>query len=227
MAARTKSYIPQVLLVNANPLLLNLLEDYLADRDLLVSTAKSFTEATEFSKRTSFDLVITDLILDDAKISKANFLAFLNGDSHTGTVIFTSVPDPRLLGIELNQIPRNAAYVVSDQGSSLTDLIEACRFVISGRTPTKYRQHLLAKHELADLSRSQLNVLSLVAAGASNTEIAKQRGTTVRAVENLMKRTLSAMNLDGTLDSNSRVKAVLLYLETMGIQTPTRLDSKL
>jgi DNA-binding NarL/FixJ family response regulator len=67
--------------------------------------------------------------------------------------------------------------------------------------------------------------LSLVASGASNTEIAKQRGTTVRAVENLMKRTLSAMKLDGTSDSNSRVKAVLLYLETLGIETPTRLDS--
>ena len=225
MAARTKSYIPQVLLLNSNPLLVNLLEDYLEDRDLVVSTAKSFTQATEILKSRSFDLVITDLILDDAKISKAGFLALLNGDSNTGTVIFTSVPDPRLLGIELNQIPRQAAYVVTDQESSLTDLIEACRFVISRRTPTKYRQHLLAKHKLADLSRSQLNVLSLVASGASNSEIAKQRGTTVRAVENLMKRTLSAMNLDGSLDSNSRVKAVLLYLETLGIETPTRLDS--
>jgi DNA-binding NarL/FixJ family response regulator len=225
VATKPKTYRPHVLLVNNQPLLQKLLVDHLTARDLFVHPVNSLAQATDYLKVNSVDLVITDLILDEKEVSKREFLSFINGDSNTGIAIFTSVPDPRLLGIELNQIPRHAAYVVSNQKSSLTDLVEACRFVISGRTPTKYRQHLLAKHELAELSRSQLNVLSLVASGASNTEIAKQRGTTVRAVENLMKRTLSAMKLDGTSDSNSRVKAVLLYLETLGIETPTRLDS--
>jgi DNA-binding NarL/FixJ family response regulator len=225
VATKAKTYRPQVLLVNINQLEQQLLFDYLSAHDLVVTAASSFAQASEILKTKPIDLVITDLILEERKISKAEFLSFINGNSNTGTVIFTSVPDPRLLGIELNQIPRHAAYIVSDQESSLSNLLEACRFVLSGRVPTKHRHHLLAKHALAELSRSQLNVLSLVAAGASNTEIAKQRGTTVRAVENLMKRTLSAMKLDGSPDSNSRVKAVLIYLETMGIKTPTRLDS--
>lgn len=225
MATKAKTYQPQVLLVNSQPLVQNLLVDYLTGRALIVKAVDSFIQATDFVKNTSVDLVITDLIFDDAEITKRDLLTFINGDSNAGTVIFTSVPDPRLLGIELNQIPRHVAYVVSDQASSLSHLLEASRLVIAGKAPTKFRQHLLAEHSLSELSRSQLNVLSLVAAGASNTEIAKQRGTTVRAVENLMKRMLSSMKLDGTLESNSRVKAALLYMQTMGIKTPTRLDS--
>jgi DNA-binding NarL/FixJ family response regulator len=225
VASKAKTYQPQVLLVHGQQLTQTLLSSFLSEQDMLVSAVGTLAGANEVLKSRPIDLVITDLTLDDAKISKSDFLTFINGTSNTGTVIFTSVPDPRLLGIELNQIPRHAAYVLSDQSTSLTDLLEACRFVISGRAPTKYRHHLLANHPLAELSRSQLNVLSLVAAGASNTEIAKQRGTTVRAVENLMKRTLAAMKLDGSLDSNSRVKAVLIYLKTMGIKSPTRLES--
>jgi len=229
MVSKPTAQKPSFLLVNSQPLVLNLLAQFLGDHDIQVKTATSFAQALGVLSNEKIDIVITDFIFDELKISKQRFLEVLklSTKENIGVVVFTSVPDPRLLGIELSEIPRSAAYVISDKASSPKELLEACRLVILGRPLSKFRQHLQSEHALSALSRSQLNVLGMVASGASNTEIAKQRGTTVRAVENLMKRTLLAMKPDAASDTNSRVMAALMYMETLGIKTPTILDANL
>jgi DNA-binding NarL/FixJ family response regulator len=71
-------------------------------------------------------------------------------------------------------------------------------------------------HPLSEVSRSQLEVLKLVALGRSNTEIAEARGTTVRAVENLVKRALEAAGITST-EGNSRVLAARQFIKVAGL----------
>jgi DNA-binding NarL/FixJ family response regulator len=71
-------------------------------------------------------------------------------------------------------------------------------------------------HQLSEVSRSQLEVLKLVALGRSNTEIAESRGTTVRAVENLVKRALEAAGINSG-EGNTRVVAAREFIKVAGL----------
>ena len=67
------------------------------------------------------------------------------------------------------------------------------------------------------LSNSQLMVLQAVACGQSNAEIAQNRQTTVRAVENLTNRAFSTLGLTGRANRRARIVAAQKHLAEMGI----------
>jgi DNA-binding CsgD family transcriptional regulator len=67
------------------------------------------------------------------------------------------------------------------------------------------------------LSKSQLALVNLIAEGLSNTEIAAARGCTIRAVENLIARTMEKLGLDGERNSRKVTIAALKYLNRISI----------
>ena len=86
-------------------------------------------------------------------------------------------------------------------------------------------RHLVGEHlrddkhsesKFSSISRSQIQVLQLMAAGLSNQQIADQRGTTIRAVENLIKRALEAAGIDDSQGLHTRVSASREYLRAIG-----------
>ena len=68
---------------------------------------------------------------------------------------------------------------------------------------------------LAGLTRRQIEVLALVARGWSNEQIARERGTTTRAVERAVSRIFARLDL-GAVGTNPRVRASALYLAEFG-----------
>jgi len=62
-----------------------------------------------------------------------------------------------------------------------------------------------------------LDTLRLIAEGWSNAEIAKQRGSSMRAVEKAVARTFDALGLNRTPNVNPRVAAATLYARTFGL----------
>jgi hypothetical protein len=61
------------------------------------------------------------------------------------------------------------------------------------------------------ISKTQAELLQLIAQGLSNQAIAEKRGTTLRAVEALVNRTYEALNLKVNNSRNLRVEAVKLW----------------
>jgi DNA-binding NarL/FixJ family response regulator len=79
------------------------------------------------------------------------------------------------------------------------------------RVSKQFRDDKSVSHELTHVSRSQLDVLRMVVMDLSNHEIAAQRGTTVRAVEHLVKRAFSAAGV------NARVVAARQFITVAGM----------
>jgi DNA-binding NarL/FixJ family response regulator len=96
-------------------------------------------------------------------------------------------------------------------------LRKAIDAAFSNRVSKDLRDDKSSSHKLADVSRSQLDVLRMVAMGLSNHEIAAQRGTTVRAVEHLVKRAFASAGVDATAPGNSRVVAAREFISVAGM----------
>jgi DNA-binding NarL/FixJ family response regulator len=131
-------------------------------------------------------------------------------------VFLTHIPEPRVVGIDNKLIPKNAAYLnkerIADPGV-VRDAIEAA---LRDKVRANFRDDK-KEHSFTEVSRSQLSVLQMVALGMSNAEIAAERDTSVRAVENLVKRAFIAAGIDVEAGGNPRVVAAREYIKVAGL----------
>jgi DNA-binding NarL/FixJ family response regulator len=207
----------KVLVVEDDPLLRSLIADGLQGSNFSVSVAASAAEA----KRAIIDLD-PDVALLDIELgfgpSGLDLAAYIATSSpHTAIVFLTHLPDPRFAGQEASSIPKRAAYIRKEtitQPGVLTDIIER---VLRDDIDHGLRHHLDPERPLADLSKSQISVLRSIALGMSNAEIAEQRDSTVRAVEHLIRRTLTAAGIEGDPTVSTRTAAARAYIEAAGL----------
>lgn len=134
-----------------------------------------------------------------------------------GVVLASQVPSPKLLGLEEKLGTKTLAYINLQLPDSLERLQKAIR-ATAGRQPIgRFRDDRKEDHALSALSRSQLEITRLIANGFSNQAIAEHRGTTIRAVENLIKRTFQQIGMDSSLKHQSaRVMLARVYWKTIG-----------
>ena len=95
-------------------------------------------------------------------------------------------------------------------------LSQAIDAALRGRAGRDFRDDK-REYPLAELSRSQLAVLQMVALGMSNAEIAAERDNTVRAVENLVKRAFQAAGIATEAGGNPRVNAAREFIRIAGL----------
>ena len=72
---------------------------------------------------------------------------------------------------------------------------------------------------LAGLSRTQVEVLRMVALGMSNQQIADERGTTSRAVHNVLTRTMALIGAADSDEGSARVAAAREFIRVAGLPT--------
>ena len=113
-------------------------------------------------------------------------------------------------------LPTGYAYLVKSRMGDTATLNEVIKQVSRGRG-SDYRDDLAALNPLSELSRSQLDVVRLLAQGKSNEEIAETRGTTVRAVRMILVRAFQALGIDEDAGPEKRVQAAIKYLKTVGL----------
>lgn len=141
-------------------------------------------------------------------------------------VIYTRVLEPRLLGYLPNEIPKNVAYINAQDRDSIGTLLEAIWLPEHNGVPHRHRQHLLGIAPLSNLSNAQVHLLRCIANGKSNSEIAELRNTTIRAVENLSKRTIQALGIEHSSMSAAKILASRIYFEAIGAMLPHGLNEK-
>jgi DNA-binding NarL/FixJ family response regulator len=70
---------------------------------------------------------------------------------------------------------------------------------------------------MASLTRTQIQVLRMIAQGMSNQQIADARSTSIQAVVRTIGRAMQAIGADAEAEGNARVTAARKYMETAGI----------
>jgi DNA-binding NarL/FixJ family response regulator len=204
-----------VLVVEDEMLIRSLVARQLEHEGFEVFAAANALEARKISDAYEVDVAVIDIELghgpsgfDLASILRSN-------DPGIAIVFLTHLPNPKLMGVDNSRIPKNAAYLVKDKVSDSKVLTDAIEATLRERVTEHMRFDITSENKFKDVSRSQIQVFQMMANGLSNHEIAAQRGTSVRAVENLIRRAMATANIsvDG---GQSRVLAVREFLKATG-----------
>ena len=207
----------RLLIVEDEPLVRALLSSLLEAEGFEVRSAASAAAARSTTADFTPDVAILDIELgngpsgvDLARILRVKFPS-------VGIVFLTHIPEPRVVGIETRDIPKDAAYLRKDQMAEIGVLNGAIEAAARKRIGKNFRDDKSIEHKLTNVSRSQLDVLRMVALGLTNQEIAANRGTTIRAVEHLVKRAFTAAGVPPEAPGNTRVVAARQFISVAGM----------
>ncbi|CAB4972234.1 MAG: hypothetical protein F2840_17250 [Actinobacteria bacterium] len=70
---------------------------------------------------------------------------------------------------------------------------------------------------MSRLSRTQVDVLRMVALGMSDEQIAHERGTTARAARDVLARAMAVIGATDTGEGSTRVAAARQYIRAAGL----------
>ena len=207
----------KVLVVEDEPLIRGLIAAILEADGFVVRTAGSTAEARKVADDFDPDIAILDIELGDGPTGVDLALILRQKFPEIVLVFLTHIPEPRVVGIENRSIPKNAAYLVKYRMADPGVLRQAIEAAVREKVSKDFRDDKNLEHSLSEVSRSQLSVLQMVALGLSNQQIAAERGTTVRAVENLVKRAFEAAGIDVETSNNPRVTAAREFIKVAGM----------
>ncbi|MEY2737363.1 MAG: hypothetical protein RL683_481 [Actinomycetota bacterium] len=206
----------KVLVVEDDALLRSLIVSKLEADGFVVEATDSAATARKIADDFDPDVALLDIELGNGPTGIDLALILRKEQPEIALVFLTHIPEPRVVGIDNRKIPKNAAYLAKDRITDPTMLSDAIDAALRGKAGRDFRDDK-RDYPLAELSRSQLAVLQMVALGMSNTQIAKERDTTVRAVENLVKRAFEAAGIDTEAGGNPRVNAAREYIRIAGL----------
>lgn len=202
----------RVLVVEDQPAMRVLLCDMLAHRGFEVTGAADAAEATTLFADTDPDVLLTDIDLG-SRPSGVELATMLTGLAPHLAVVFLSSFPGAIAGAG-RPGPARAVFVSKLDVRSADVVVDAIEAALRTTTPPAPPVPQRAS-PLAGLTRRQVEVLALVARGCSNEQIARERGTTTRAVERTVSRIFSRLDL-GAAGTNPRVRASALYLAEFG-----------
>ena len=201
-----------VLVVEDDALLRELLAVALERHGFSVDTAASASDAKRSFSRGDHDAVVLDISLGPGPNGFELAEVLRRQAPHLAIVFLTNLPDSRFIGRSPDEVPQGVAYLRKSSLGDVDSLISALDSTLRGTGVQAFRQDQDPERPLARLTRKQIAVLSLVAAGKSNAQIAEERGVSVKAIEDTISRAAQALEIDTRAEGNLRVAAVRRYL---------------
>lgn len=205
----------RVMVVDDEPLVRGLLTEVLKSVGYEVAAAATSAEARVLAKSFDPDVAILDVDLGEGPTGFDLELGLRHSNPQLAIIFLSNIPSSKLVGVSPKSIPKTASYLLKSSMGDSRVLSEAINRASRGRGG-EIREDLIARHNLSGLSRSQFEVIELVARGLSNDEIAMMRGTSVRAVRMLVARAYKVMGIESQRGS-ARVKAALNFLKVAGL----------
>ncbi len=157
------------------------------------------------------DVAVLDLDLGPGPtgIDLAHLLRRAN--SKMGLIFLTSYSDPRLLTSAELELPVGARYLLKSKLTELHSLITLIDQTVAFPLKTSHRA------PVADvkLNRNQIQILKLVAAGFSSSQIAENLNLSIKSVEAAISRINTNLGISDT-DQNKRVQLAKIYYQLIG-----------
>lgn len=209
--------LASVLLIDDDLFTRTALSTALSSRGInVVASTDTAAVALEHLKNLNPDVAIVDLDLGPGPsgIDICHALRFQK--PNLGLILLTSYTDPRIHDPSNSQLPKGCRFISKSELSDFKVLIEE---IIIARnkplSPTKLRT--VNDHKLTDI---QLEVLISVAQGLSSSEIASNRGVSVKAIEAIISKTHAALGISKSKSTNLRVQLARTYFQLTGKMPP-------
>lgn len=171
-----------------------------------VESVADVAQATDAIEDFDPDIVLLDLALGDGPTG-LDFLDFLERYyPWISILILSSHRSPDLVAKGHRPLSSRVGYVVKSDIVELDVLQRAIENTLDSHPPRR-----ALRPGIPTVTRSQAEVLRMLAEGRSNAAIAEARGCSVRALERVVTRLYSALGLGGDTAANDRVRAVTMY----------------
>jgi DNA-binding NarL/FixJ family response regulator len=201
-----------ILIVEDDALLRELFAVALEGRGFEVETAATAADARRIFARLDPDGVVLDVDLGPGPNGFDLALVLRKLSPQVAIVFLTGMSDPRIAGAKSSALPKGVAYLRKSALNDVETLVQTVDQALRGEVTAGYRHDLEQSRPLGNLTTKQLEVLRLISAGLTNKQIAEQRGVSVKAVEDLVRRTLASLGLDSSAAGNARTSLVRAYL---------------
>lgn len=206
----------RILVVDDDALIRSLLEQAFIGMGYRVRIAQDAAQARKVATEFDPDVALLDVDLGSGPDGFDLANALKMASPGLAIVFLTNIADPQIMGKTSKGLPPGAAYLLKSHVQNPQHLLEVIDAVTRGRG-RHHRHDNSFEHPLKQLSRSQFEVIKLVAAGKSNEEIALIRATSVRAVRFIIARAFKALGLENSGGTELRVQATLEYLKLAGL----------
>ncbi len=172
----------------------------------------------DYSRQNNLDAAILDLHLGKGPTGLDLAAVLSRENPELGIVILTSYEEPRLLRANLPGLPRGAVYLKKGSVASMTTLDRAVSDAIAKNPATAADGLIGSDSQLAQLTDSQLEIMRLLSQGLSNSEIAKRRFITEKAVEISITRTAKILKVQRDQSQNQRINMAKAYFRALGVK---------
>ncbi len=211
-----EGFARRALIVEDDAFTRTLLAELLTARGFVTCQCASARDAVAAFGEFDPDVLIVDIQLAQPPNGAQLAHALHERAPYLGIVVVSQFPSERAAHLA-TPLPPGAAFVHKGRIESGGVLLAAIESVLDDRAAPAA---LLASERdsvLALCSPAQIDLLRMIALGFSNERIARERGTSVRAVERLVHRTYARVGLDADADGNPRVLAARAYVAAFGL----------
>ena len=128
-----------------------------------------------------------------------------------GIVVLSAYGDPRLHHTSLKEAPRGLVYLIKQQVTETSDIVEAVRTSI-------LRAESAESGDLPkiNLTPGQISVLRLIAQGFSNQAIASQLSVTEESVSKTINRMIKRLGITSGPSTNLRAALIQSFFDVVG-----------
>ena len=169
-----------------------------------------------------------DVLVMDVKMPRMNGIAaarqIREENPGVGIILLSAYEDSDYIREFLKDDPKGKAYLLKHTLGSMDELMRTIHDVAAGRTvldpimveKLTAQKGALETSPLRELTRRELEVLSLIAKACTNTTIANILYIQPRTVEHHINSIFSKLEIAPETGQHARVQAVLAYLKATG-----------
>ena len=207
-------YKRTVVVVENDDFVRSLIADSLEGAGFDVATASNGLDAKRMMSSVDPDAIILDIDLGNGPTGLDVAAQITITNPEVGIVFLTDLPDPRFAR-EKHEVKKNQAYLNKKLLADSVTLVEAIEAVLMETGIDDFRHDKFDGRPLANLSRTQLEILKLLSEGKTNQQIADARGRSLSATESAVTRTLEELGIPKDAELNVRVVATCKYFEAI------------
>ena len=206
----------RILIVEDEPLMSALLQQSLTSADFEVEAAIDAAQARKKIEAFDPDILLLDISLGDGPSGLHLAHAIDKTRPDIAILILTKHPDAKSATSEGLDIPARVGFLRKHLVNDVNYLLNAIEKVLSDRS-SEVRQDFQSESPINNLSEQAVMILSLIAQGFSNNQIATRTKLSVKSVERWIDIIYKELEITKSGEINQRVEAARRYYMIAGI----------